>query len=184
MSISSSLTPNASSEEETKSHPLLNGHSFPVDSIGPEDQNETAWKCNQRNTHYNYREGEDGSRYVEIKAGADIWQDIKLSVNANPFSEGRPEYKLGCLYNSDDLSGCSLVVFLIEDGGGEGKNIFDESLGASAEKVTWHRLDAKRIPVPEETKELRVKFKTPTGENGSILLKEAVMELLLPAFDD
>ncbi|MDF9618200.1 hypothetical protein P5705_11150 [Pseudomonas entomophila] len=185
MSISSSLMPNASSEEETKSHSVLLGHLFPVGSIGYEDQHLTPWKCNKRNTYYDFLTEPDGSTYVLVRAEANIWQDIELPVPANPLSEGRPEYKLGCLYSHERLLGCRLAVFLIEDDGSDGARIFDEPLGPSGTDVTWHRLDAKRImDVPEHTSKLRVKFVTPTGGSGHVFLKEAVMELLLPAFDD
>ncbi|CAK13629.1 hypothetical protein [Pseudomonas entomophila] len=176
--------PTASNENETASHPVLKDHSFPVGSIGPEGQELTFWKCNQANTYYDYLPDSDGTTYVRLRDGANIWQDIELPVAANPLIEGRPEYKLGCRYNPERLPGCRLTVFLIKDGGDDGDKIFDAPLGPENKKVTWTTLDAKRImDVPEHTQKLRVKFTTPTGKGGYILLTEAVMELLLPAFD-
>lgn len=170
-------------ENETTSHELLKDHTFPSGSIGKEGGS-TAWKTNAESDRYAIKEDEQGNTFAMLLSGLELWQDFKIHVPANPGSEGRPEYWVGCQYDTARIKGCRIQVFLVKDGERQGAPIFDEPLGIQDKDVTWQTFDIQRITVVGDGTHLRVNFLIPVDGNKEVNLRNVVTELRLPAFDE
>ncbi len=178
----SSASPAA--ESETQSHELLIDHTFPTDSIGGAGGSR-PWKCNASSDRYATKfNDEDGTTYAELLSGLELWQDFKIHVPANPDSEGRPEYLVGCQYDTARIKGCRIQVFLVKDGVRQGHPIFDEPLGIQNKEVTWQTFDIQRIRVVGDGTHLQVNFMIPEDGDKQVYLRNVVTALRLPAFDN
>lgn len=152
-----------SNARESKSHDLVKEPSFPDGSIG-------KGKSWQAEGDYEYFE-EGEHPYVGLAPGASLWQDIPLSIEANPVEGGRPDFWLGCEYDTGRLTDCWLEIYgftsekkwtLLQQ-----REIGGIKPKASDARVTWSTLPLQRIVKMNSTiTDIRIKFiagKAPGG---------------------
>ncbi|QHG64569.2 hypothetical protein [Pseudomonas putida] len=169
-----------SKAQESKSHDLVKEPSFPLGSIGKGK----SWQVEGDYEHYE----EDGHPYVGLAPGASLWQDITLPVTANPVENGRPDYWLGCEYDTGRLTDCWLHVYDIT--GDEPGNLLHsramegiqpEESEASDALVNWTTLPLLRIKDLASTiKVIRIKFIAGKGSNR-LNLRNTDLDVRLPA---
>ncbi|WP_460419046.1 hypothetical protein [Pseudomonas sp. microsymbiont 2] len=174
----------AGTAEQSISHSVLDAPSFPRGSIGPR----SAWQS-QNNNGFAYFSADDGGTYVGITRNNRVWQDFELPMAANPASEGRPDYWLGCQYNASWFGECTLSVYLLE-GQNETDLLYRQpmrgeppqaSRRALLDDPTWHELSVERIAVPAGAQRLRVVFETPNSVGLAYLyIRDVVSQLRLP----
>ncbi|MCG8296087.1 hypothetical protein [Pseudomonas entomophila] len=170
-------------KSETKSHELLKAHTFPVGSIGKEGGS-APWKTKAESDRYSILKDEQDNTYARLLSGLELWQDFKIHVPANPGSEGRPEYLVGCQYDTSSIEGCRIQVFLVKDGDIQLPVLLDEALGDQKMEVTWHTFDIQRIRVDRDGTHLRVNFMIPEDGNKEVYLRNVVTALRLPPLDN
>ncbi|MDH0647773.1 hypothetical protein N5D48_16225 [Pseudomonas sp. GD03858] len=176
--------PLAGTAEQSISHSVLDAPSFPRGSIGPR----SAWQS-QNSNGFAYFSADDGGTYVGITRNNRVWQDFELPMAANPASEGRPDYWLGCQYNASWFGECTLSVYLLE-GQNETDLLYRQpmrgeppqaSRRALLDDPTWHELSVQRIAVPAGAQRLRVVFETPNSVGLAYLyIRDVVSQLRLP----
>ncbi|WP_060513082.1 hypothetical protein [Pseudomonas sp. NBRC 111124] len=172
--------PSAGSKaQESESHDLVKEPSFPLGSIG-------EGKSWQVEGDYEYQE-EGGSPYVGLYPEAFLWQDITLPVEANPTEDGRPDFWLGCEYDTGRLSDCRLEIYDFT-GGKEGPRLqervmegIEPDVSPSDALVNWTRLPLERIEnLVSTVTAIRIKFIAGKG-NNRLSLRNIDLDVRLPA---
>lgn len=180
------MLPSTGTVAQSTSHSLLRDPSFPRNSIGPG----RSWQS-RNGSGFAYFSADDGGTYVGITRNNRVWQDVDLPMAANPASEGRPDYWLGCEYNATWFGECTLSVYRLE-GQDETELLYRQPmrgeppqarLRALLNDPTWHVLSVERIAVPADARRLRVVFETPNSVGLAYLyVRHVVSQLRLPAF--
>lgn len=165
-----------SNARESKSHDLVKEPSFPDGSIG-------KGKSWQAEGDYEYFE-EGEHPYVGLAPGASLWQDIPLSIEANPVEGGRPDFWLGCEYDTGRLTDCWLEIYgftsekkwtLLQQ-----REIGGIKPKASDARVTWSTLPLQRIVKMNSTiTDIRIKFIAGKG-NNRLHLRNTDLDVRLP----
>ncbi|MFZ5937759.1 hypothetical protein ACOKS3_23370 [Pseudomonas sp. HS6-2] len=173
--------PNAGSKAlESESHDLVKEPSFPLGSIGKGK----SWQVEGDYEHF--EEGDDP--YVGLAPQASLWQDIILPVKANPDQGGRPDFWLGCEYDTGRLTDCWLEIYDFTDGK-EGtllqkrvmEGIQPKESQASDALVTWTTLPLQRIEgLDSKITAIRMKFTAGKG-NNRLSVRNTDLDVRLPA---
>jgi len=165
-----------SNAQESKSNDLVKEPSFPVGSIGKGK----SWQVEGDYEHF--EEGEHP--YVGLAPGASLWQDIPLPVEANPVEDGRPDFWLGCEYDTGRLTDCWLEIYDFT-GGKEGTLLQKRAMEgiqpkASDARVNWTIMPLQRIADLDSTiTAIRIKFIAGEG-NNRLHLRNTDLDVRLP----
>lgn len=169
----------ASKAQESESHDLIQDPSFPLGSIGKGK----SWQVDGDYEHYM----ESDHPYVGLAPGASLWQDITLPVKANPAADGRPDFWLGCEYDTGRLTDCRLEMYDFT-GGKEGtllqkrvmEGIEPDVSQVSDALVNWTRLPLQRIEnLGSTVTAIRIKFIAGKG-NNRLSLRNTDLDVRLP----
>ncbi|PVZ39598.1 hypothetical protein [Pseudomonas sp. CC120222-01a] len=170
---------------ESQSHDLVREPSFPRGSIG----NGKAWQAKGP-----FEQPQAAYDYVALQPQTQVWQDITLPVAANPADEGRPDFWLGCEYDTGYLPDCTLKVYDFSEGK-EGalldtrvmEGIKRETSPATglrplpeSRELNWTTLPLQRIKgLRSGIKAIRIKYEAADG-NDYLNLRNTDLDVRLP----